>query len=89
MTVIAKVRLDAAHRPTSRTLHRSLGAEVPRPSELHVVQYADDPGFLLLYLDEQQQEMTDTYHESLAAAFEQARWEFDISPDEWTVLASA
>ena len=81
--VLASVRLATRHKPTKRTIHRLGNELLPVPSELRVVQHPGDPGFLLLYLDEHQQEITDTYHLSLQAALEQAEFEFGIKPDEW------
>jgi hypothetical protein len=48
-----------------------------------IAQLLPDPGYLLLYLDEDGEELTDTYHESLEKALDQANWEFNIEPDEW------
>ncbi|GFL61111.1 hypothetical protein TUM15775_18620 [Neisseria gonorrhoeae] len=37
----------------------------------------------MFYLDETGQEQTDTYHDTLDSAFEQAEFEFGISKEEW------
>jgi hypothetical protein len=50
---------------------------------LRISQYVGDPGFYLLYLDAEGNELTDTYHETLEKAMSQAEWEFDVRPDEW------
>lgn len=36
-----------------------------------------------MYLDEHRRELNDTYHASVEFAMEQAKFEFDVVPDEW------
>lgn len=50
-----------------------------------IAQLLPDPGYYLLYLDESGEEITDTYHDSLEKALDQAKWEFNVEPDEWDV----
>jgi hypothetical protein len=52
---------------------------------LRIVQLPERPdaGYYLLYLDSEGMEMTDTWHESVAAAIEQAKFEFGLMPDDW------
>jgi hypothetical protein len=47
------------------------------------MQRGFDPGYHLLYFDDQGEEMTDTYHENLNAAFEQAKAEFGVVKEDW------
>jgi hypothetical protein len=56
---------------------------MPKPASLVIAQRDDDPGYYLLYLDEENGEMTDTYHTALDGAFAQANAEFDVVRDEW------
>jgi len=56
---------------------------------LRIVKYIDDPGYYLLYCDEHGQELTDTYHESLADAMTQAEWEFQVRAHDWQVIHKA
>jgi len=77
------VRLGPQHQPTGKTRHYLGTRELPPPRELQIVQYAEDPGYYLLYYDEAGEELTDTYHDTLAEAMEQAEWEFGIRPGEW------
>ncbi len=77
------VRLGPQHRPTGKTRHYLGTCELPPPSELRIVQYTEDPGYYLLYFDEEGEELTDTYHDTLSQAMEQAEWEFGVRPDEW------
>jgi len=88
-----KIKLKPHHRPTGKTRHTEAvitadndvipGPELPAPHALAITQLPGDFGHYLLYLDENGQEITDTYHESLQDALEQARWEFNVEPDDW------
>ena len=50
---------------------------------LRIVQYEDDSDFYLFYCDKDGIEFTDTLHETVAAAKAQAKFEFNVQPDEW------
>src|ERR1700737_368274 len=73
----------ADHLATGFTVHRRGGEILPKPSILTIAQRGSDLGYYLLYLDDQGEEMTDTYHENLDAAFEQAKAEFGVAKEEW------
>ena len=89
------IALKPHHRPTGNTRHRSgylteegeliKGPDLPAPHALTIAQLLPDRGYYLLYLDEAGQEITDTYHDSLEEALDQAKWEFTVEPDEWDV----
>jgi hypothetical protein len=89
------ITLKPHHRPTGRTRHTSAtisdegelipGPELLPPHSLMIAQLLPDPGYYLLYLDENGEEITDTYHESLEKVLDQAKWEFGVEPDEWDV----
>jgi hypothetical protein len=70
-------------KSTGKTVHYSGRNELPVPFSLEIIQYNDDAGYYLFYLDKNGEVQTDTYHDSLQAAMEQAQWEFDISEDDW------
>ena len=57
-----KVILDKNKDFPIRTTHRTPMGILPKPVALSIVQYADDQGFYLFYLNETGQEQTDTYH---------------------------
>ncbi|WP_127401597.1 hypothetical protein [Neisseria meningitidis] len=78
-----KVILDENKDFPIRTIHRTPMGILPKPVALSIVQYKNDQGFYLFYLNEAGQEQTDTYHETLDSAFEQAEFEFGISKEEW------
>ncbi len=82
--LLKKVTLSASrHQATGNTRHYRNDREIPPPSELKIVSYSNDQGYYLLYLDAQGNELTDTYHESVESAMEQAAWEFNVLPDDW------
>ena len=85
MTLVASVKLTEKNCPTGYTLHCTGRAEPLFPSSLQIVHIGDDPGFYLLYLDDSGVEMTDTYHDSLSRAMDQANLEFRIEPDDWNL----
>jgi hypothetical protein len=75
----------AGHSPTGFTTHRRDGEILPKPASLAIVQIDPDPGFYVLYLDEQGLEMADTYHTDLDRAFAQAAAEFNVDRSDWTL----
>jgi hypothetical protein len=83
-----RVLLGAKHRPTGSTLHYRDGMLLGPPSELLIGYFDGSGGFYLLYLDGYGEEMTDTYHESVDKAMEQAQVEFGVTPDEWKRLVA-
>lgn len=62
---------------TGGTRHVVQGDEVTEFASLAIAQYPTDPGFYLFYCDENWDAITDTYHETLDEAIEQAEFEFD------------
>ena len=54
-----------------------------RPELLKSVRYPSDTGFYLFYCGADGREMTDTLHDSIEKAQEQAEWEFGVKPSEW------
>lgn len=83
--IIASARVDP-RKVTGKTVHR-IGAQTLRPpTSLLIVQIPPQPQFYLLYLDEQGDEMTDTFHETFEGAQDQALFEFQLEPEEWEML---
>lgn len=80
---LKRVRLSPDHQPTGRTQHFYDNQPVPIPVELRIVRYSSDPGYYLFYCDDSGSEMTDTYHDSIQEAMEQANWEFNIEARDW------
>ena len=81
--VLHRVVLAGRFLPTGRTRHFRGGVQLPAPHELCIARFAGDAGVYLLYLDEAGEEMTDTYHDSVARAAAQAEFEFGIRPEDW------
>ena len=81
--LLQKVQLKAHHHATGKTHHFENQEPITNIAELRIVKYEDDAGYYLLYFDENQKELTDTYHESIESAHKQAEWEFQVKPSEW------
>jgi hypothetical protein len=61
---------------TGLTRHIVKGRDVTDFASLAIAQYEGDPGFYLLYCDENWNTITDTYHDTMVAAIAQATFEF-------------
>ena len=83
-SVLLTVRLRPHHLSESRTHHVVMGKPLERPALLKIAQLPSSPDFYLLYCDANGQELTDTLHGSIKAAMDQAAFEFDIAPSEWS-----
>jgi hypothetical protein len=70
---VADVR---AASPTGRTKHIVQGAEFAGFAWLAVAQYENESGVYLFYCDDSWNVVTDTQHEDVQHAIEQARFEF-------------
>ena len=81
--VLWSVKLAGKHAPTGRTTHYRGQEVLSPPQNLQIAQYPDDEGYYLLYLDENGDELTDTYHNDIASAMAQAEWEFGVKVSEW------
>jgi hypothetical protein len=88
--IIKSINLSSHHQPTGKTKHYKIVSrdlkekvELPAPSKLSIAQFPGDSGCYLLYLDEYGEELTDTYHDSVKKAMEQANFEFLVLPEEW------
>ncbi|MDD9950828.1 MAG: hypothetical protein OXT67_04610 [Zetaproteobacteria bacterium] len=82
--IIQKARLSEKHTTTGKTQHFIGDKSMPQPAELVIAQYPDDSGYYLFYLDNAGEEMSDTFHDSLQSAIEQAKWEFEVKEEDWS-----
>jgi len=86
MVAIKRVKLSDQHLRPGRckhTLHDSKGIRpFPTFTSLAITHYPGQPGYWLMYSCDQELG-TDTFHESLEDALDQAKWEFDVRPEEW------
>ena len=78
-----RVALQNHHRSTGATRHYKDGSVIRDVSELRIVRFPNSTECYLLYFDEAGIEMTDTLHDDIAGAMEQARFEFNVQNDEW------
>ena len=70
--------------PTGSTQHVVAGAAVEKFDELQVIQLGERAYSLIYLLGSR--ELTDTFHESATAAFDQAEFEFGVRSDQWEVV---
>jgi hypothetical protein len=84
--VIRQVALDPErHAATGNTRHYFGNALYKGGfSGLHIVQYENDDAHYLVYLGPDGNELTDTWHQSLGDALQQAETEFGVQPAEWS-----
>lgn len=86
MKIIYEVVLNPTlNKPTGNTTHYIVSGPITNISKLQITECDGETGsiFYLLYLDENDHELTDTFHESLESAFEQAEFEFQIQRKSW------
>ena len=81
--IIKTITLQTHHIPTGKTVHYQDDDEISGISQLQIIQYDNDHGYYLFYLDSEGKELTDTYHDTITQAMEQASFEFNVLPDEW------
>jgi hypothetical protein len=83
---LKSVILTDRHKPTGMTSHY-LGAEkLSAPYSLIITKYPNDDGVYLMYLDREGKEVTDTFHDTVEEAMEQAKFEFGVQVTEWNDL---
>jgi hypothetical protein len=85
--ILRQVRLTDQHVPTGATRHYLNGQLLPPPKSLRIGQYDTDRGFYLLHLDENDLEVSDTYHGTLDEALEQAKCEFGVQAEDWELVS--
>jgi len=74
--VLAYVTLTERHEATGNTRHHVDGQLLEGFHGLAICKYSEDPGYYLFYCDENWIERTDTYHNTIEDAKEQAEFEF-------------
>lgn len=83
--IIKMIRLNELNKPTGFTKHFVNDLLVNNTiSQLKIVNYEGDSGFYLFYCNEKGEQITDTYHDSVNLALEQAELEFNVKPSEWS-----
>ena len=81
-TIVRVVDLEPHHARTGHTRHYAVSEQLRPPARLIIVQYGERE-FNLIHLDAMGHEMTDTFHETVQDAMEQASLEFLVVPEEW------
>ena len=75
---------NVTHKRTGNTAHYIDGKIYDKlPYELKINKYQKGDGVYLVHYDEDQNEITDTFHDNVEDAIEQAKFEFGINEDEW------
>jgi hypothetical protein len=85
MVSIQRVRLSSHHHAsrTKHTKHDATGvAPFPPFVELEIARYPREQGCYLFHICADGQ-ATDTWHESIDDAIDQAEWEFGVKAEEW------
>ena len=89
MIAIARVKLAAHHLSPGRTKHTLSDSKGARPFplfvELVIAHYPGQAGFYLMH-HAAYRTGTDTWHETLEDALDQAEWEFEVKPEEWATI---
>jgi hypothetical protein len=81
--VIAYTIIDARHRATGNTLHTVRGAAFGPAAGLAICRYPGEDGFYLFYCDSAWEPVTDTWHETLDDAEQQAEFEYESTQRTW------
>ena len=80
--------LDERHLKTENTRHFVNGQFIEEISGLAICKYDNDPGYYLFGCDENWNSITDTYHDSIEDAKEQAEFEYKNSMTTWTSMVN-
>jgi hypothetical protein len=81
LPVVCYTQIDTRHRHTGATRHTVGGAEQGAAAALAVCK--DEESFYLFYCDADWEPVTDTWHESLDDAFDQAEFEYAGTREIW------
>ena len=85
--VLFYATLHQEHRATGNTRHY-VGGELMRPAAgLAICRYESDVGFYLFYCDGEWNVVTDTYHESVEEARNQAEFEYEGVSNSWEEIS--
>lgn len=83
--VVRYAKVTETVTPTGAT-HHTVGGTLWGPAAaLAIAHYPDTEGYHLLYLADNGNVVTDTWHESIQAAFDQAAFEYEGL--DWTAIS--
>ena len=88
--VLYYATVDEDVQPTGNTRHLlGMESELMAPAKaLAICQYPGEQCLYLFYCDEHGRVLTDTWHESLTQAMDQAEFEYRGITDRWQAAAS-
>ncbi len=81
--ILYRVKLGPKHKATGFTEHIIHGEPMEMPTELWIAQFPGEQVVYLYYCDDTGLELSDTLHDSVPLAMEQAELEFCVTPSEW------
>jgi hypothetical protein len=84
--VVCYTPIDSRHVKTGNTTHIVASEEAESPKGLAICQYEGDNAYYLFGCNEAWQSYTDTWHESLEDAKEQAEFEYTGTSTTWITL---
>ncbi|MGB0562916.1 MAG: hypothetical protein ACPGVO_14110 [Spirulinaceae cyanobacterium] len=85
-TILHEVVLEKHNHPTGKTKHFFGATLIGKPYMLQIVRFLGERGYNLVHLAENRGELTNTYHDSVDSAMNQAHWEFTVSRSQWTFV---
>ncbi len=84
--VVCYTSIDSRHRHTGNTKQIVGGVVLGPASGLAICQYEGDTAYYLFGCDAEWNSLTDTWHETLEDAKEQAEFEYEGTSNTWSTL---
>ena len=81
--LIAYLVITEDHKRTGNTEHIVDGLPTEDFYGLAICKYKDDPGYYLFYCDASWETITDTYHDTVEDAKDQAAFEYSDTEKDW------
>lgn len=81
--VVLYTLIDDKHKHTEKCKQIVAGVLMGKVVGLAICQYEDDSGFYLFGCDQDWQTLTDTWHETIKAAKDQAEFEYEGVTATW------
>ena len=81
--VVCYTPIDERHTKTENTVHLASGHEIPDPKGLAICQYDGEEFFYLFGCNENWESQSDTWHETLDDAKDQAEFEYEGTSPTW------
>jgi hypothetical protein len=81
---LKRVELKAHHNPKGNVHYFLEGRPMPKPRALEIVKPPAGNVCYMIYLDQWDAPMTESWHPTAEAAVYHAKWEYGIEPEEWS-----